>query len=71
MKLKFFPMNEVIPYTVFIAVYILFLKSTVSFDHQRTPKRTKDKTRSNKIYLRHRDISVLRLRRWLAWGPCV
>lgn len=30
MKLKFFPMKEVIHYTVFIAVYILFLISTVS-----------------------------------------
>ena len=64
-------MKEVIHYTVFIAVYILFLISTDSFDHQRTLKRLSDKARSNKVYLRHRNISVLRLRGWLAWSPCV
>ena len=71
LKLKFFPMKEVINYTVFIAAYFIFLISTVSFDYQRTPKRTNDKARSNKIYLRHRNISVLRLRRWLSRGACV
>ena len=71
LKLKFFPMKEVIHYKVFIAAYIIFLISTVSFDHQRTPKRTNDMARSNKIYLRHRNISVLRLRRWLSRGACV
>ena len=39
LKLKFFPM-KVVHYTVFIAAYIIFLISTVSFDYQRTPKRT-------------------------------
>ena len=71
LKLKFFPMNEVIQYTVFIAVYILFVISKVSSNNQRPPKRTNDKARSNEIYLRHRNISVLRLRSWLAWGGCV
>ena len=31
---------KVIHYTVFIAAYIIFLISKVSFDYQRTPKRT-------------------------------
>ena len=55
-----------------LAVYILFLIGTDSFDHHRTLKlRLNDKARSNKVYLRHGNISVLRLRRWLAWSPCV